>query len=101
MNGDDVGTCTQAAGFADQPSPCDRRHLWSATRESHPTTPAYQTGPFTRRDEADESQWSGQRELNPRHSAWEADALPLSYARIKVVGDGGIEPPYAESESAA
>ena len=25
--------------------------------------------------------WSGQRDLNPRPSAWEADTLPLSYAR--------------------
>ena len=26
--------------------------------------------------------WSGRRESNPRHSAWEADVLPLNYARI-------------------
>ncbi len=26
--------------------------------------------------------WSGRRDLNPRPSAWEADTLPLSYARI-------------------
>ena len=25
--------------------------------------------------------WSGQGESNPRHSAWEADVLPLNYAR--------------------
>src|SRR3990172_11061322 len=25
--------------------------------------------------------WSGRWDLNPRPSAWEADALPLSYAR--------------------
>jgi hypothetical protein len=25
--------------------------------------------------------WSGRRDLNPRHPAWEADALPLSYSR--------------------
>ncbi len=25
--------------------------------------------------------WSGRRDLNPRPSAWEADTLPLSYAR--------------------
>lgn len=25
---------------------------------------------------------SGQRDSNPRHSAWEADALPLSHARM-------------------
>src|SRR6266853_145010 len=27
--------------------------------------------------------WSGQRDLNPRPSAWEADTLPLSYARSR------------------
>src|SRR2546425_1690192 len=34
-------------------------------------------------DEAGESggEWSGRRDLNPRPSAWEADALPLSYTR--------------------
>src|SRR6185437_1677178 len=26
--------------------------------------------------------WSGRWESNPRHSAWEADVLPLNYARI-------------------
>ena len=26
--------------------------------------------------------WSGQWDLNPRHSAWQADILPLNYARI-------------------
>ncbi len=25
--------------------------------------------------------WSGRRDSNPRHSAWEADALPLNYSR--------------------
>lgn len=25
--------------------------------------------------------WSGRRDSNPRPSAWEADTLPLSYAR--------------------
>src|SRR5213594_616707 len=29
--------------------------------------------------------WSGQRDLNPRPSAWEADTLPLSYARSHAV----------------
>src|SRR5262245_36252068 len=27
--------------------------------------------------------WSGRRDLNPRPSAWEADALPLSYTRAR------------------
>ena len=26
--------------------------------------------------------WSGRRESNPRHSAWEADVLPLNYGRV-------------------
>ena len=26
--------------------------------------------------------WSGQRDLNPRPSRWQRDALPLSYARL-------------------
>src|ERR1700704_4395163 len=26
--------------------------------------------------------WSGRRDLNPRPTAWEADALPLSYTRV-------------------
>ena len=28
--------------------------------------------------------WSGRGESNPRHSAWEADVLPLNYARDRV-----------------
>src|SRR3569833_1552266 len=28
--------------------------------------------------------WSGRGESNPRHSAWEADVLPLNYGRISV-----------------
>ena len=35
--------------------------------------------------------WSGRRDSNPRHSAWEADALPLNYSR-SLVGDTGFEP---------
>ena len=26
--------------------------------------------------------WSGRRGSNPRHSAWKAEALPLSYSRL-------------------
>ena len=29
--------------------------------------------------------WSGRRDLNPRPTAWEADALPLSYTRVDVI----------------
>lgn len=32
------------------------------------------------REKGDEF-WSGRRDSNPRPSAWEADTLPLSYAR--------------------
>ena len=32
-------------------------------------------------DEALRGPWSGRRESNSRHSAWEADVLPLNYAR--------------------
>ena len=28
-----------------------------------------------------EMEWSGRRDLNPRPSRWQRDALPLSYAR--------------------
>ena len=31
--------------------------------------------------EKPQEKWSGRRESNPRHSAWEADVLPLNYAR--------------------
>lgn len=29
-----------------------------------------------------DDRWSGRGESNPRHSAWEADVLPLNYARV-------------------
>ena len=29
--------------------------------------------------------WSGRRESNPRHAAWEATVLPLNYARVGVM----------------
>src|SRR5437588_5279197 len=29
--------------------------------------------------------WSGRRESNPRHTAWEAVVLPLNYARARVL----------------
>ena len=35
--------------------------------------------------------WSGKRDLNPRPSPWQGDALPLSYSRSIMVGQrGGI-----------
>ena len=37
---------------------------------------------------------SGQWDLNPRHSRWQRDALPLSYARktLKLMLGTGVEP---------
>ena len=37
--------------------------------------------------------WSGRWDSNPRHSAWEADALPLSYARVALF-IGERSPPF-------
>ena len=34
--------------------------------------------------------WSGRGESNPRHSAWEADVLPLNYARESATTDSGF-----------
>ena len=33
--------------------------------------------------------WSGKRDLNPRPSPWQGDALPLSYSRSITVGQRG------------
>src|SRR5262245_47820499 len=41
--------------------------------------------------------WSGRRGLNPRPSAWEADALPLSYTRFAPILPG----PAAADQPAA
>jgi hypothetical protein len=43
-------------------------------------------GPLTRKESADiptgsEVRWSGRRDSNPRHPAWKAGTLPLSYSR--------------------
>src|SRR6266446_8837123 len=38
--------------------------------------------------------WSGRRDLNPRPTAWEADALPLSYTRLSgILARGCAEGP--------
>ena len=36
--------------------------------------------------------WSGRRDLNPRPTAWEADALPLSYTRVGAILACGCVP---------
>ena len=38
-----------------------------------------------------EREVSGRRDSNPRPSAWEADALPLSYSRVSAVMAIGAE----------
>ncbi len=40
---------------------------------------------------------SGRRDSNPRPSAWEADALPLSYSRMRAVMAIGIKVLYCIS----
>src|SRR5579862_4712152 len=41
--------------------------------------------------------WSGRWESNPRHSAWEADVLPLNYARAlcRIAKRGGMRQGHA------
>ena len=34
--------------------------------------------------------WSGKRDLNPRPSPWQGDALPLSYSRIRPSEEAGF-----------
>src|SRR5947209_4248894 len=77
------------AGF----TPGSRGHMLpiSTSRTSTPHKPARgkQAIPATRVLQSDRKKisrivtgnWSGRRESNPRHSAWEADVLPLNYAR--------------------
>jgi hypothetical protein len=36
--------------------------------------------------------WSGRRDLNPRPSAWQADALPLSYSRKEPIHPQQVHP---------
>src|SRR5260370_6874563 len=43
--------------------------------------------------------WSGRRDLNPRPTAWEADALPLSYTRVgDILARGCVEGPIVYLE---
>ena len=43
--------------------------------------------------------WSGKRDSNPRHSAWEADALPLNYSRKLLIFLTHINVPYIKIEN--
>jgi hypothetical protein len=47
-------------------------------------------------EEGKKENWSGKRDLNPRPSPWQGDALPLSYSRSNV---GAIlpEPPRRDN----
>jgi hypothetical protein len=40
--------------------------------------------PIRRSGRCDET-WSGRRDSNPRHFAWEANALPLNYSRDALI----------------
>ena len=42
------------------------------------------------------NRWSGRRDSNPQPSAWQADALPLSYSRIKPIVS--LSPPISLAE---
>src|ERR1700742_3144957 len=42
--------------------------------------------------------WSGRRDLNPRPTAWEADALPLSYTRVGAILPRPRAPPSANRD---
>src|SRR5205814_9079368 len=48
-----------------------------------------------------EENWSGRRDLNPRPTAWEADALPLSYTRVAAILTRRPAPPSINSDSEA
>ncbi len=45
----------------------------------------------------DRAGWSGRRDSNPQHSAWKADALPLSYARDEFGKELGCEIPRSST----
>src|SRR6202012_5446316 len=47
--------------------------------------------------------WSGRWESNPRHSAWEADVLPLNYARAarRIAKQTGLRQERAVSQTVA
>ena len=41
--------------------------------------------------------WSGKRDLNPRPSPWQGDALPLSYSRFDRSEEAGFYLPDAKT----
>src|SRR5918992_1469282 len=58
-------------------------------------------GPARQAWNKDRREWSGRRESNPRHSAWEADVLPLNYTRPSLAyipHSCGKRSPPSESE---
>ncbi len=55
-------------------------------------------GLMTREDKGkSRKNWSGKRDLNPRPSPWQGDALPLSYSRVRVTEEAGFYRPYAKT----
>jgi hypothetical protein len=55
---------------------------WSWRSELNGQPAVYDTAALPIELRQHESKWSGRRDSNPRSSAWEADALPLSHARL-------------------
>ena len=60
------------------------RHVIHYRSSSNPAQPHQHRKKLSTSKTGEEFIWSGRRDSNPRHSAWEADALPLNYSRIKV-----------------
>ena len=58
------------------------------TRPERTPRPSDQGSAVAGKDDEHLKDWSGRWDSNPRHSAWEADALPLSYARARPHGSG-------------
>src|SRR6185295_2269867 len=64
-----------------------RRRFWEAPEGSGEPPGEDGEGEFSRRkrDMANEDDWSGQRDSNPRHQAWEACTLPTELCPLNVV----------------
>src|SRR4028118_1020654 len=82
----------RGCGYVDYPTVC--QHLLRSCLPFYDRLSNEQPGRAERApgevEQADllEGDWSGRWESNPRHSAWEADVLPLNYARISLFISG-------------
>ena len=66
---------------------CGRHNLWrKALRSGKRVVISLHAVGRGRRLEKKTEYWSGKRDLNPRPSPWQGDALPLSYSRAITVG---------------